>query len=392
MKYQNIKKQISQVKKSPLFYLFLSSKELFHTNFWAWLFEINKAEAIKLFSASKHTDIKTPIREYNKSYNPTSENVIKGKQKDKSKDISSAIDLFIKTKEHEIVVENKVKDFPTVDQLDRIVESFGPNTKASFKLVSLFYTGNIKLPSAWKVMNYEDLSYKINPSNLVKGISEVAKIQYYESLIEDYKQFIFNLHSLAFDSELEVTNNYDFANDFHKDQGVDRGLFSLLDEIRFWEVYQKMRASHLKYEFEKFNKLSFIGPVVYGIHHQRATINFPVVLLLNEKDEKILEIGVQLENDEFRKYVYCKNAASLLDKMKNNDVFFDKNFISPNKKKYLSYGEKWKYQYKKIINQTDGKNIKYQSFKSLFKSINTELEVINNNKKNIIKWFHEVNK
>jgi hypothetical protein len=392
MKYKNINNQISELKKSPLFYLFLSSKELFHTNFWAWLFEKNNLEAIKLFSDSSYTNIETPIREHKKNYNPTSGKKIKGQEKDKSKDISSVIDLFIKTKELEIVVENKVKDFPTVDQLNRIVDSFGPNSNAIFILVSLFNTGNIKLPSQWKIMNYQELSNRINPSKIVKGISDVSKIQYYESLIEDYKKFILNLHSLAFDSELSVTNNYDFANSFHKDNGPDLGLFSLLDEIKFWEVYQKMRASHLKYEFEKFNSLSFIGPVVYGIHNQRATINFPVILLLNEKNENILEVGVQLENDEFRKYVFCKNAGPLLDKMKEQDIFFDKNYLSPNKKKYLNYGDKWKYQYKKIENEIVGGNIKYKSYEKLFSEIKTELEVVFKNKENIIKWYKEVNK
>lgn len=386
MKYQNIKNQIFQLKKSPLFYLFLSSKELFHTNFWAWLFEIDKTEAIKLFSDSTHTNIETPLREHKKNYNPTSEKKIKGQQKDKEKEISSVIDLFIKTKELEIAVENKVKDFPTIDQLERIVDSFGPSTKASFLLVSLFNTGNIKLPSPWNVMNYQQLSNKINPNNLVKGITDVDKIQYYESLIFDYKQFISKLHELAYDSQLGVTNKYDFANDYNKDAEGESGLFSLLDDIKFWEVYQKMRASHLKYEFEKFNKLSFIGPVVYGIHHQRATINFPYVLL-NEKNEKRLEMGIQLENDEFRKYIHCKNAGKLIDKLMDNNVFFDKKFISPKKKKYLNYGEKWKYQYEKI-----DKDAKETDFQILFTKINKELEDIFRNKNNIINWFNEVSK
>ncbi len=391
MKYQNITNQISELKKSPLYYLFLSSKELFHTNFWAWLFEINKIEAIKLFSASPHTITEKPIREHKQTYKLTNEKKINGKQKDSSKDISSIIDLFIKTDNVNIVIENKVKDFPTIDQLSRIVGSFGPEPKAIFLLVSLFNTDKLILPVPWKVLNYKELSDKIIPSSLVKGITEVDKVSYYEALISDYKEFISKLHALADNRELRVTNNYDFANEFNKDDGEEKGLFSLLDQIKFWEVYQKMRASHLKYEYEKFNRISIIGPVVYGIHHQRATINFPIKLL-NEKGENELEIGIQLENDEFRKYVFCKNAGRMLDHMKEKDVFFDKNYFSPSKKKYLNYGDKWKYQYTKIKNEIVGDSINYRTYNSLFKEINTELEVVIKNKEDIIKWYNEVNK
>ena len=388
MKYLNIKNKISHLKKSPLFYLFLSSKELFHTNFWAWLFEINMAEAIKLFSTSTHTNIKTPIREHKINYNPNSKSILNDKQTDNIKKISSVIDLFIKTEELDIVIENKVKDFPTIEQLERIVGSFGPSPRASFLLISLFDTEVIELHETWNVMNYQELSNKINPSILVKGISEDDKISYYESLIFDYKQFILNLHELAYDKELRVTNNYDFANEFNKDNGKEKGLFSLLDEIKFWEVYQKMRASHLKIEFEKFNKLSFIGPIVYGIHHQRSTINFPVIFL-ERKDKKgnLLEIGIQLENNEFRRYIHCNQAQKLMDKMKENGIFFDKNFISLSGKNNLNYGDRWKYQYEKIE-----KDSEITDFSKLFNKITNELNDLHNKKNEIIELFNEANK
>ena len=38
---------LNSLKKSPLFNLFLSSKELFHTNFLKWYFEISNPEVIR---------------------------------------------------------------------------------------------------------------------------------------------------------------------------------------------------------------------------------------------------------------------------------------------------------------------------------------------------------
>ena len=36
------------LKKNPILHMSLGSKELFHSNFWAWLFEIDK-EFVKVF-------------------------------------------------------------------------------------------------------------------------------------------------------------------------------------------------------------------------------------------------------------------------------------------------------------------------------------------------------
>jgi hypothetical protein len=400
MKYQNIKNQISKLKKSPLFYLFLSSKELFHTNFWAWLFEIHKLEAIKIFADSSHTNIETPIREYKKNYKPNSGKKIKGQQKDKSKDISSVIDLFIKTKELEIVVENKVKDFPTIEQLERIIRSFTGEPVGSFVLVCLFNTDHLKLNESefegkkWNVLSYGELANKIIPANFSKSpfdneINENEslgklnpKSNYYELLIQDYKNFIQNLHELASDDSLKVTNQYDFAIEFNKGKGE---LFEFLNSINFWEVYQKMRASHLKYEYEKRFKTEFLYKVEYGINHQKATINFPIIFDSTSINGKTLEIGIQLENNQYRRYISCGDAEKMFIRLSKEGVFIDRS-IKHKKEKvdFLNYGKNWKYQYALIQN-----NKHEIDFQKLFGKINEELSVLHDKHDKIVDWFNQ---
>lgn len=48
--------KIDSIKNNPLFVMSLHSKELFHSNFWAWLFERNH-EYVKIFFQSLVTTI-----------------------------------------------------------------------------------------------------------------------------------------------------------------------------------------------------------------------------------------------------------------------------------------------------------------------------------------------
>ena len=376
--YKQLDALIKKLKESPLFFLFLSSKELFHTNFWAWLFEIKGQEALRLFSDSQFEYMPKVGREIQKSYNPT---------KIKAYEIKSVVDLLITTSSSKIVVENKVKDFPTIEQLERIMGSFSLEPVESFVLVSLFRTSHLKQKidvlensegKKWEIMTYGDLAKKIKPRIFTNG---TLKPQFYESLIEDYIEFIQNLHNLAYDDSLKVTNEYDFAIEFNN--GTDQ-LFKLLNDINFWEVYQKMRASHLKYEYENGYQPKFLDKVGYSINHQKATINFPYILI-NGNKKNVLEIGVQLENNQYRRYVSCKDAKKMFMRLSKERVFLDGTIKhKKNKEDFLNYGEDWKYQYELIHNTDEQIN-----FHNLFTRINEDLEVLNYNEKKIINWFHQ---
>ena len=77
------------------------------------------------------------------------------------------------------------------------------------------------------------------------------------ALIDRYKSFILKLSELA--TLLPRTRDYDFAIKF------DQDLFTALNEIKFWEVYQKMRASELVFDFIK----NYPGvEVYYSINQQ----------------------------------------------------------------------------------------------------------------------------
>lgn len=326
----NIDTTIEKLKASPLFYLFLSSRELFHSNFWFWLSPLNKIETAKLFSDKTLTNDITFKREHNQS---------SGKFK-------ASVDLYVSDK---IAIENKVKDFPTSAQLERIKRSFG-NNDIELVLTTLFWTNDLFF-EGWTVKTYRTISDSIEPNKFTDDT-------YYQSLISDYKQFTFNLSELA--EQLEIKQEYDFA------ISLNKVLYDKLNEIKLWEGYQKLRASHLLIHFSKSNTHNVT--TAYSINNQKATIDFVLDLQDGYK------LGIQIEDIQYRKFVIGKEAGKFAENLIERNLFLNKKFLGRGKKHYLNYGNTFKYQYEKIEKLT---------FKDLFEKINNDFQNINNEIDNI---------
>lgn len=311
MEINQLENVIEILKESPLYYLFLSSRELFHTNFWYWLSTLNKRETLRLFVEDDHTDGNLTFkREHNQQYN----------------EYKSAVDLLI-IRDHEpyVVIENKVKDFPTTEQIHRIKNSFNDDS-IHYVLATLFFSREIVF-NGWKVKTYEEISHSIIPENFTSNA-------YHKSLIQDYKEFIYNLAELA--RLLPLTLEYDFANTFNP------YLFNKLNEIKLWEGYQKLRASHLLFHFNNRNEIE----TRYSVNHQKATIDF----LIRLKDGYLILIS--LEDNQLRRFVGGKKPEIFAQNLLANGIFFSSDFMGRGQKPFLKYDNKgdtqYRYQYEKI--------------------------------------------
>ena len=88
---------ISKLKNSPVFSMSLGSKELFHSNFWAYLMEQEEGkEFIRFFF--NDIDINSEL---------------KIKREDKKRD------LVVYSDGKEYVIENKIKSYPRREQLEK---------------------------------------------------------------------------------------------------------------------------------------------------------------------------------------------------------------------------------------------------------------------------------
>lgn len=353
----NIDTTINNLKASPLFYLFLSSRELFHSNFWIWLSTLNRNETVKLFSEKNMPNTFDFKREHNQQNG-----------KPKTEKIKSKIDLYI-FEEKEIVkrnklkkeltplivIENKVKDFPKLEQLNRIKYSFGDvHNNIEFVLATLFWKEKIKenIANGWIVKTYRNIAEAIEPNKFTDNI-------YYQSLIADYKTFTLNLALLA--EGLEIKEEYDFY------YPNSKYLFDKLNEINLWEGYQKMRASHLIIEFEKQIKPRNVF-INYGINNQKATMDFRPRLNLKLG----YGVGIQIEGDQYRRFVEGQKAAEFAENLLKIGVFLDPNKKFEKGVNYLNYGNSFKYQYDKVT--------KVETFANLFKRIKNDIDSIEINK------------
>lgn len=330
---KELDKVIGKLKERPLFYLFLSSRELFHTNFWFWLSQINNKETLSLFvdNTSNYQEIKFE-REYNQN----------------NRKVRAKVDLLISSSNNEkIVIENKVKDFPKKDQLERIQKSFANKDNPRFILTTLFWDSEFSF-SGWEIKTYKEISDRINPASFTKNL-------YYRSIIEDYKQLTNNLAELS--RLLKVNCYYDFAISYNKE------LYDKLNDIKIWEVYQKMRSGHLLIKYNKYSRYKKNDIMTaYAINNQKATITFELAIKNN------YTIGIQIENNQFRKFVTGKKHIEFANRLKEDNLFFDSEWRSPKKRDILGYKPDFKYQYEKIDPL---------SFECLFNKIDKEIQSIN---------------
>jgi hypothetical protein len=331
----NLNETIEKLKGSPLFYLFLSSRELFHSNFWFWLSTLNREETFKLFTSQAPPENISFKREHNQAF----------------EEYKSKVDLLISANNQPcVVIENKVKDFPSLDQLQRIKNSFGQSLP-EYVLTTLFWSEDI-LFEGWNIRTYREISKRINPEVFSEN-------PYYINLIEDYKDFTLNLSELSL--LLEVSSNYDFAISWNWD------LYLKLNDIKLWEGYQKLRASHLLY---KFQSTADNVSVAYSLNNQKATIDFYINL------HEDYSIGIQIEDVQFRKFVSGKNAELFAKNLVQKNLFFNNSFNGRGNKPYLNYGKVFKYQYTKLNPS--------ETFATLFEKVNQELEEIVTNRNSII--------
>jgi len=356
MNTEKLEHAIERIQESPLFYLFSSSKELFHSNFWFWLSRLNESQTYGLFTNKKQPSKLVFKREHNQSEPAENGERIKAKidLMAYQSEISLATDN--QTQSENLVpffaIENKVKDFPTQAQLNRIRESFGKNNQdIEFILTTLFWKEELKsqIAADWTVMTYRDIASRIIPENFTSN-------SYYKSLISDYKDFMLNLSEL--NELIEISNEYNFFS------SVSENLFKQLNKINLWEGYLKLRASHLMIKFNQEFNLKNVK-TYYGINNQKATLDFRPI-------DKIqgYQFGIQIEGSQYRKFIEGENAGAIADKFIQNNIFLNPEFKEYKGSRYRNYGAQFKYQYEAIAENLP--------FTDLFNRINNDLNFIQN--------------
>lgn len=246
---------ITDVKSSPIFNMSLSSKELFHSNFIAWLIETYPIKMWKIFA------------DYTNLINQKEDFVIRMETIEREKE---NIDLMFNVSKvndesivHKIIIENKVKSLPYISQLHEYSKKMSEennqnnlNKKNINKIQSLHF---ILLSLSEPKHLYEDLENKIindganvweffSYEKLIEGLEEQLdfqlrkedendKIQYHKSLVRDYSNLV------RFLIKINESTNFDENENFNYNLKADQ-----LRNIRMHDFYLKKKYEYIAYE------------------------------------------------------------------------------------------------------------------------------------------------
>jgi hypothetical protein len=228
MSSEKLEQIIKDLKSLPLFHFSLSSKELFHSNFIAWICQhypriLSKVFADYLKDNESDCEISGVHREHRNT------------------------DIEIKycqgeTYKATLIIENKVKSLPSLNQLK---EYSIRNSGANFLLLSLIEPTSIEFdynqetkqiiipdkPFIWHYLSYADLAEKLE--NILLEV--FRENNYHGQLLAEYIQFIKHLHTLQSLFHINNPENTLFCN-----ENIDK-----LWEIRLHDVMIKSWYSQL---------------------------------------------------------------------------------------------------------------------------------------------------
>lgn len=333
---------INFLKKSLIYQMSLGSKELFHSNIWAYLLE-NDIEFLKVF---------LPDFEFDKYLNDKYQVF---REKD-NRDIIIFLENKNGDKEH-VVIENKIKSLPRIDQLEKYTENVERHTFIQGILTGigdniLDFSTSDKLKAKWLYVNYETISERIRT---IANNSKIEVIHQNLHIINEYCEVLYAIN-VCINRHLTIS----------KDK-LDYSCQELYN-LRIADVYKKLKGSNfLSFVNDYKNEIESYCPKNYKLitgsdfHNGKATLD---IRFCNYEDKslKCSVIGVQLEGEQFRIVVQKDlsehekvNADELYNlfkdswfddsynsKDKNRKIFgFDTTMKATKGRKYDSYQTSW---------------------------------------------------
>lgn len=331
------------LKESPMFHFSLHAKELFHSNFLAWLG--NDAELRPVFKAVMEglgID-KAFVDSWGDDFEVL-------REKDNFDLVVKATDKFQDDKHSEsgkwyVVIENKVKSIPTDRQIEEYTKKLKEYTKNSVdspvEKLLLVITGDAKdLVDGWRRVNYTQVC-----DALIKSLPLVTN-SYKKAIIEDYIKMVEALIAIVKDVSIDKDSAYLYIPSEE------------LNDLRIADLVEKWRAANIANMFTAETG-SNSSP---GYTNKQSLIETCITV-----EDVDVKIGIQIQGCQYRRFIMgnikegeiVKASKGFLsnnrEEFRNNmlslypGVFEDKFVRGEKKRDYCSYGKK-----------TDGKTFWYQ--------------------------------
>lgn len=359
---KNLSSIIDDLSKNVMFRLSLTSKELFHSNFLAWVFEKYPSECSKIFNISELEDKSTKIiRE---------ENI--GKNQNGKKCVA---DIVIENDDNKIIIENKFKCLPDLNQLKDYLICNPQKIILLSYFRPLFYDELENINCVY--WSYEELEEKL--SNLTEILNDSGDIV----MIKNYVKCLNLLN--------EIKNSIKCKNDITVGEIwkliTNEDLTNKLKTINFEKTIQRIYASKLtNYLLSDYDKKKKKNLTIFIDCGRDLTVYSDIVFCYknawakNEDErEKLNYLGVSVWGTKFRYYASLNNKKFDLNKADRekgqNKLQQDYNWFFKKDKKWGGYCyDKEMYLYQK----EDISNLKLKDLKDNVQKI---LNLIYDNEK-----------
>ena len=381
---QEYKRMADDLKKSLLFRMSLGSKELFHSNVWAWLIEQDPA-FIKVF-----------FPEFGKG----SYRYLGVSRECWHRDVIIWLEKCDNKERCYYVIENKIKSLQDEEQLRRYTEDKDGNALLGgvfTGIINALKTNELSLPKK-ETETGEEVPWKfVDYGTIAKRIREQARISAcftdrHRSQIDEYCQIIESINGMIQYGLDKSQEQFDYSSLSYKN-GENREA-EYLEDLRIKDVYTKLKGADILRALEASLKDSVsAAPQGYRLeinqsfHNGKVTLDIRYTNREEGREEKdYLTIGIQLEEYQFRLMVerngthkkeelfneFCNGwfDANFDEKAKKRALF--KNDSSENetsmKQKYDSYGGNghgsvFVYQYFNIIKEKRKYNVVFDEIK-----------------------------
>lgn len=214
---------VEKLKSSLIYQMSLASKELFHSNVWAWIIEKDHSIAKSVFfDLIEGENIKVTREENHRDLT-----------------IYDSTGLFI--------VENKIKSLADLDQLVKYQE----NVKSHFKggILTGITEPTFKLPMKWIFISYEEISNRLRVS--VNNSSNFSTLE--KNIILEYCDVIESI-CLLIKGKLEAKEL------IFSYSGIEE-----LEQVRLADMYKKLKANDFLQYFKKiiiYQKLMIFQAII----------------------------------------------------------------------------------------------------------------------------------
>lgn len=336
------------MQESPIYNMSMCSLENFHTCFLKWLGKVYPNETLKIFMPGITTN------------NINFENQERFGNK-------FIFDLYItmgNNNEEILVIENKLKSFPTEKQLTDYQNSLA-DKNANFILLSL--APKIKLPKGWKYLSYSELAKNMHSAFDKANFKE----EYHKSLVKDYISVIKNL-----------SDNFP-QNDSKKYDFYDTKIH---DDLR--DIYIKYRTSELSNYINENTKLT----VDTDFRNKQGIVN-----IWQSFEGYDIEFLIQIQHNQYRYCMIYGNdkeenlRESIATSLAEQKIWFNncienypkaRNYKSG---KFCGYGNRFIYRYQtleKLFNKDKISDVTYQEIAD---KVNKDISELKKNKHEIIR-------